>query len=127
MTLLVRNLRGRLVGVVLDPAEYRGLVDERRGERYRLDTAEEESPMVVDASRERTREELLAELEQLSQDALASLLAIARSVRKAPPVAGRRGAELEGAVAELGPISDDDAQAMLQASRECRRVSGDDW
>lgn len=127
MTLLLRTLGGRLVGVMLDPVEYHGLFDERRTERYRLDTDEEEQPMVVDASRERTREELLAELEQLPQDALASLLAIARSVRTAPPVAGRRGAELERAVAELGPISDDDAQAMLQASRECRRVSGDDW
>ncbi len=127
MTSLLHSLRGELLGVVLEPLEYRAWVDERRSERYRLDGIDEEAEMVADTGRVHTRELLLAALEEMSEAALASLLEIARAVKGATRPAGVPGSVFRDVIDELGPLSDDDAATMREAMHECRQVMPNEW
>lgn len=127
MTAFLHSSRGHLVGVLLAPEEYRGWVDDRRAERYRVDVTDEEAAMVAEMGRAHTRELLLAELDELPEAALATLLEIARAVRAAERPSGAPGKAFRDVIDALGPIPDDDADIMREAMRQCRQVKPDEW
>ena len=71
--------------------------------------------------------ELLTVVDALDEGEQERVLAFARALAQHKLPRGADAAALLSVIAKQGPITDEDAQVLLEASKECRRVDVRGW